>query len=69
MFCSGSSIEDATITPKDDKYKTTMGSPMISFTDLLMINKHYNCTGIADYYISIIKPKKLTQYSTKKGSV
>ncbi|RCN51878.1 astacin [Ancylostoma caninum] len=41
----GSSIKDARITPKDDKYKTTMGSPLISFIDLLMINKHYNCTG------------------------
>ncbi|RCN51874.1 astacin [Ancylostoma caninum] len=40
----GSSIENAKIIPKDKNYKTTMGSPLISFVDLLMINKHYNCT-------------------------
>ncbi|EPB65342.1 astacin [Ancylostoma ceylanicum] len=44
----GSSIQDARIIPLNEYYKTTMGSPLISFIDLLMINKHYNCTDICD---------------------
>ncbi|EPB73358.1 hypothetical protein ANCCEY_07518 [Ancylostoma ceylanicum] len=44
----GSSVKDAIINPTDDKYKTTMGSPLISFIDLLMINMHYNCTDKCD---------------------
>ncbi|WKY09004.1 hypothetical protein Q1695_001845 [Nippostrongylus brasiliensis] len=33
-----------TILPMDLAYIDTLGSPFISFIDLLMINKHYNCT-------------------------
>ncbi|KIH54729.1 astacin [Ancylostoma duodenale] len=32
------------MVPFDDKYTATMGSPMISFIDLAMVNKHYGCT-------------------------
>ncbi|EYC15511.1 hypothetical protein Y032_0036g3184 [Ancylostoma ceylanicum] len=42
----GSSIRDPTMTPIDANYKTTMGSPMISFIDLSMMNKHYRCKAI-----------------------
>ncbi|WKY09007.1 hypothetical protein Q1695_001846 [Nippostrongylus brasiliensis] len=33
-----------TMVPLDLAYIETLGSPFISFTDLLMMNKHYNCT-------------------------
>ncbi|KIH63144.1 astacin [Ancylostoma duodenale] len=39
-----SPIENPLMIPANENYKTTMGSPMISFVDLLMINTHYNCT-------------------------
>ncbi|EPB79330.1 astacin [Ancylostoma ceylanicum] len=39
----GSSGPNPTMTPKDRKYHKTMGSPLISFTDLAMVNKHHNC--------------------------
>ncbi|RCN51877.1 astacin [Ancylostoma caninum] len=54
-----SPIEDPLIIPADENYKTTMGSPMISFIDLLMINTHYNCTGFFSSKIEnseLIKP-------------
>ncbi|KAL6736374.1 hypothetical protein Aduo_006734 [Ancylostoma duodenale] len=44
----GSSIEKPWTVPVDPNYKTTMGSPFISFIDLYMMNKHYNCTDICD---------------------
>ncbi|KIH63553.1 astacin [Ancylostoma duodenale] len=44
----GSSIEKPWMVPVDPNYKTTMGSPFISFIDLYMMNKHYNCTDICD---------------------
>ncbi|WKY09014.1 hypothetical protein Q1695_001848 [Nippostrongylus brasiliensis] len=31
--------------PLDNEYTETLGSPFISFIDLLMMNRHYNCTG------------------------
>ncbi|RCN33524.1 astacin [Ancylostoma caninum] len=34
-----------TMTPKKSHYMGTLGSPMISFIDLSMINKHYSCTS------------------------
>ncbi|PIO68566.1 astacin [Teladorsagia circumcincta] len=34
-----------TLVPKDGLYNQTLGSLLISFYDLLMMNKHYNCTG------------------------
>ncbi|KAK6052346.1 hypothetical protein COOONC_10148 [Cooperia oncophora] len=34
-----------TMVPKDVHYTQTLGSPFISFYDLLMLNTHYNCTG------------------------
>ncbi|VDL75617.1 unnamed protein product [Nippostrongylus brasiliensis] len=33
-----------TMLPMDLNYIETLGSPFISFIDLLMMNKHYNCT-------------------------
>ncbi|VDP14469.1 unnamed protein product [Heligmosomoides polygyrus] len=36
------------IVPKDVKYIETLGSPFISFYDLLMLNIHYNCTAVCD---------------------
>ncbi|PIO69580.1 hypothetical protein TELCIR_08591 [Teladorsagia circumcincta] len=32
------------MVPKDVLYTETLGSPFIGYYDLLMINKHYNCT-------------------------
>ncbi|EYC02614.1 hypothetical protein Y032_0099g3207 [Ancylostoma ceylanicum] len=40
----GSSVENPWMVPFDANYKTTMGSPFISFIDLFMMNTHYNCT-------------------------
>ncbi|EYB86780.1 hypothetical protein Y032_0273g980 [Ancylostoma ceylanicum] len=40
---SGFSTLDYLIIPVDSKYKDTLGSKMISFTDITMINRHYNC--------------------------
>lgn len=34
------------MVPKDVKYIETLGSPFISFYDLLMLNSHYNCTAV-----------------------
>ncbi|KIH55295.1 astacin [Ancylostoma duodenale] len=42
----GSSGPNPTMTPKDRRYHRTMGSPLISFTDLAMVNKHYRCEGV-----------------------
>ncbi|EYC26659.1 hypothetical protein Y032_0010g894 [Ancylostoma ceylanicum] len=44
----GSSGPNPTMTPKDRRYHRTMGSPLISFTDLTMVNKHYNCDGVCE---------------------
>ncbi|PIO57723.1 astacin, partial [Teladorsagia circumcincta] len=35
-----------TVVPKIAKYTETLGSHIIAFYDLLMINTHYNCTGL-----------------------
>ncbi|KHJ87792.1 astacin, partial [Oesophagostomum dentatum] len=37
-----------TMIPHDPKYTQTLGSYFISFYELLMMNKHYNCTAICD---------------------
>ncbi|KAL6729096.1 hypothetical protein Aduo_000183 [Ancylostoma duodenale] len=37
-----------TMVPNDPKYVETLGSPIISFYELLMINMHYNCTKRCD---------------------
>ncbi|EYB86775.1 hypothetical protein Y032_0273g978 [Ancylostoma ceylanicum] len=36
------------IIPFDSKYKNTLGSQMISFADLTLINRHYKCTEKCD---------------------
>ncbi|EYB86795.1 hypothetical protein Y032_0273g992 [Ancylostoma ceylanicum] len=41
---SGFSKDDYVMIIPDSKYINTLGSEMISFIDLTMINKHYNCT-------------------------
>ncbi|EYC32090.1 hypothetical protein Y032_0003g1393 [Ancylostoma ceylanicum] len=38
------SNENATVIAKDKNYSRTMGSPFVSFTDKLLVNKHYNCS-------------------------
>ncbi|RCN24442.1 hypothetical protein ANCCAN_29861 [Ancylostoma caninum] len=42
---SGYSKGEYVMILPDSKYKNTLGSEMISFIDLTMINRHYNCTG------------------------
>ncbi|KHJ90478.1 astacin [Oesophagostomum dentatum] len=37
--------DEYTMVPYDENYIETLGSPFISFYELLMINKHYNCLG------------------------
>ncbi|EYC12136.1 hypothetical protein Y032_0048g1629 [Ancylostoma ceylanicum] len=37
-----------TMIPNDPKYSETLGSPIISFYELLMINTHYGCTKRCD---------------------
>ncbi|VDK77586.1 unnamed protein product [Cylicostephanus goldi] len=34
-----------TIIPVDKNYVETMGSPFVSFYDILLMNKHYGCLG------------------------
>ncbi|EPB73101.1 astacin [Ancylostoma ceylanicum] len=36
------------VVPTDEKYARTLGSYMLSFTDLLSINKHYGCLDKCD---------------------
>ncbi|KAK5973681.1 Zinc metalloproteinase [Trichostrongylus colubriformis] len=44
---SSSVAEDKlSMVPKDVRYTETLGSPFISFYDLLMMNIHYNCSGM-----------------------
>ena len=35
-----------TMTAKNDEYQVAMGSPVVSFYDVLMMNIMYNCLGI-----------------------
>ncbi|KAK6725959.1 hypothetical protein RB195_004337 [Necator americanus] len=42
-YRASSHNKEPTIVPKDQLYAQTLGSPFISFYELLMINKHYNC--------------------------
>ncbi|KIH55424.1 astacin [Ancylostoma duodenale] len=39
----GSAGQNPPMTPKDKRYHRTMGSALISFTDLAVVNKHYKC--------------------------
>ncbi|EPB79334.1 hypothetical protein ANCCEY_01627 [Ancylostoma ceylanicum] len=32
--------------PRDPNYHRTMGSPFVSFADILLVNAHYNCSDI-----------------------
>ncbi|RCN48530.1 astacin, partial [Ancylostoma caninum] len=54
----GSSGPNPTMIPKDKNYHRTMGSALISFTDLALVNKHYNCEGM-----KIEKPHVLNQHT------
>uniref|UniRef100_W6NDP8 Zinc metalloproteinase n=1 Tax=Haemonchus contortus TaxID=6289 RepID=W6NDP8_HAECO len=42
---TSSAIDRVSITmlPTDEKYRETLGSPLISFNDFLVINRHYKC--------------------------
>lgn len=40
------------MVPTDIYYTATMGSPFISFYDILMLNMHYNCTGIKQFAVA-----------------
>ncbi|EPB70455.1 astacin [Ancylostoma ceylanicum] len=42
---SASANGQPSMVPFDPKYVETLGSPIISFYELLMINKHYECTS------------------------
>ncbi|WKY09748.1 hypothetical protein Q1695_002250 [Nippostrongylus brasiliensis] len=37
-------LKPPTMIPRDLRYYETIGSPFFSFNDVLMMNKHYNCT-------------------------
>ncbi|EPB79285.1 hypothetical protein ANCCEY_01578 [Ancylostoma ceylanicum] len=61
------------MTPKDKKYHRTMGSALISFTDLAIVNKHYKCDGtkpkglnyeIGSSYSFTINPLSQWNYAT-----
>ncbi|EYB81875.1 hypothetical protein Y032_0372g153 [Ancylostoma ceylanicum] len=41
-----SNRSNPTMTPTEKNYMGTLGSPMISFIDLSLINEHYNCKRI-----------------------
>lgn len=45
LSCSATVNGQLTMVPKDVKYTQTLGSPFISFNELLMINVHYECTS------------------------
>ncbi|KAK6733625.1 hypothetical protein RB195_017401 [Necator americanus] len=40
---AASLYELQSLIPRDTRYAQTLGSPFLSFYDLLMVNKHYNC--------------------------
>ncbi|KAL6728159.1 hypothetical protein Aduo_009960 [Ancylostoma duodenale] len=42
----GSNVHNPIFFLADENYRRTMGSHMLSFTDLWLINKHYGCFGI-----------------------
>ncbi|RCN40199.1 astacin, partial [Ancylostoma caninum] len=41
----GSNVHTPIMIAADENYRRTMGSQMLSFTDLWLINKHYGCLG------------------------
>ncbi|WKY09750.1 hypothetical protein Q1695_002251 [Nippostrongylus brasiliensis] len=41
-------LKPPTMIPRDPRYYETIGSPFVSFNDVLMMNKHYNCTSKCD---------------------
>lgn len=47
---SGSSNGKDTMVPKNFAYRQTMGSAIVGFIDVFMMNKLYSCTGIAIVY-------------------
>ncbi|VDO85769.1 unnamed protein product [Heligmosomoides polygyrus] len=44
----GSANKNPTMIPYDKLHTRTLGSPFVSFYDILMLNKHYNCTDKCD---------------------
>ena len=43
--CSAAYNGKPSMVPFDAKYTQTLGSPFVSFYELLMLNKHYGCLG------------------------
>ncbi|KHJ85375.1 astacin [Oesophagostomum dentatum] len=43
------------IIPSDRRYMSTLGSEMISFVDLWIVNKLYSCEGTIHFYIKAAK--------------
>ncbi|PAV71059.1 hypothetical protein WR25_11270 [Diploscapter pachys] len=52
--CTSSSVDGKkiTMTAKNDEYQAAMGSPVVSFYDVLMMNIMYNCLDKCDSYSS-----------------
>ncbi|RCN48529.1 astacin [Ancylostoma caninum] len=44
----GVPLVNPAMTPNDKNYERTIGSGLISFVDLLMVNKHFKCEGLCD---------------------
>ncbi|KIH63476.1 hypothetical protein ANCDUO_06222 [Ancylostoma duodenale] len=45
----GSAGPNPAMTPRDKKYHRTTGSPLISYIDLAMVNKHFKCGGMNNW--------------------
>ena len=44
-LCSATYNGKPSMVPFDAKYTQTLGSPFVSYYELLMLNKHYGCLG------------------------
>ncbi|EPB70375.1 astacin [Ancylostoma ceylanicum] len=63
----GSKRNKPELSPKKENYWGTIGSPMISFIDLLMINKHYNCTE-ESFTVTDAHTRKVAPIKSKKNA-
>ncbi|KAK6054686.1 astacin [Cooperia oncophora] len=41
--------DEITIMPKKKRYLRTIGSPIPSLYDMMMVNKYYNCSGVFNF--------------------
>ncbi|RCN48527.1 hypothetical protein ANCCAN_05352, partial [Ancylostoma caninum] len=46
MMHYGVPLVNPAMIPNDENYERTIGSGLISFVDLLMVNKHFKCEGM-----------------------